>query len=95
MRPKVLYTAIVASLFASSGSYASAQAEDASRQDLISQYVAALNACDIEQFQTFLHANHAGFAIRGVLGDGMNAETLQKQCEAGFALDLRPTKPPG
>lgn len=89
---KAMYTVILVCLIGSGVSFSKAQTVESSRQDLVSQYVAALNACDIEQFDAMLHANHAGYAIRGPLGEGMNAEMLRKQCEAGFALDLRPTK---
>ena len=89
---KVIYTAVSACLFCSGVGFVNAEAEAPSRQDLVSRYVAALNACNIEQFEALFHANHSGFAVRGVLGDGMNGEMLRKQCEAGFALNLRPTK---
>ena len=67
-----------------------AQTEPMSRQDLVAQYINALNACDIEQFTSLLHADHSGFAIKGVMGDGMSGEALHTQCASGFALDLRP-----
>lgn len=66
-------------------------AEPSSRQELVVDYVAALNACDRVQLAALLHDDHEGFAVRGPLGAGMDGETLQKQCEAGYALDLRPT----
>lgn len=68
-----------------------AQAEPSKRQDLVVDYVAALNACDRVQLDALLHQDHEGFAVRGPLGAGMDGGMLHKQCEAGYALDLRPT----
>lgn len=69
-----------------------AQTPAMSRQDLVLQYVSALNACDVDRFDALLHADHGGFAVKGVMGKGMSGEALHKQCAAGFALDLRPIK---
>lgn len=68
-----------------------AQAEPSKRQDLVMDYVTAVNACDRVQLDALLHNDHEGFSVRGPLGAGMDGDALHKQCEAGYALDLRAT----
>lgn len=60
------------------------------RDTLVDQYVLSLNECDPSSFGELMDDAHQGYAVKGVLDRGFNAEALRKQCDAGFRMSVQP-----
>ena len=60
------------------------------RDMLVEQYVLSLNECDPSSFGELMDDQHQGYAVKGVLDGGFNAEALRKQCGAGFKMSVQP-----
>ena len=89
---RITIAAMVSALLLPACATVAAEGGEKNRKGLVDEYVRSLNDCDPAALEAILHPNHEGFSIRGGIGEGMNANALRVQCEAGFALDIQSTK---